>query len=419
MATEIIMPKVDMVMETGTFSEWLVEEGTTVKKGDPIFVMTTDKAAIEVESPASGILSGISAKTGDVIPVTDVVGYILEPGESLPEKGKAVKEVKEVLAEVVEEKTDVVPETAKAVEKIEARDSLVRATPLARALAKERGIDLAAVEGRGPRGRIYKADVMAASATSGTAATGVFKQAEPYTDVKVNLPNAAVLERVPLTGVREIIAQRLAYSSATIPHINESVDVDMSGVMQMRKRIMPFIQGHTGVKLSYTAILAHAVAKLLVRHPYLNSSLDDGDVVLWKDVNIGIATSIEDYLIVPVVRQAQEKDLESLVVEMDRLLTAARGKKLEPQDMSGSTFTITNLGMFGIESFTAIINPPEAAILAVGKMVDKVVVVDGEIKQRPMMNLTIAADHRINDGVRVANFLNDLKTMLENPLLFT
>ncbi len=174
---------------------------------------------------------------------------------------------------------------------------------------------------------------------------------------------------------------------------------------------------HIGLKVSFTAILALAVARLLPKHPSLNSSFTGEEVIQWEDVNLGIATSLDEYLIVPVVRTAQEMNLESIVKEMSRLLDAARNKKLEPADMSGSTFTITNLGMFGIESFTAIINPPETAILAVGKMMDTPVVIDGQVVVRPIMNLTIAVDHRVNDGARAAKFLTELKSTLENPYL--
>lgn len=422
MKAEVIMPKVDMDQETGTLVEWLKQEGDTVKKGEPLFVMLTAKASIEVEAPESGILRGITAKKDDVIPVTQVIAYIVSPDEKFeapvakPAESAAVK-----APEMPSEAKKAENETSSVPTMVAGDASQVRATPLARAIAREKGLDLSAIAGRGPRGRIYKADVLSAldkgvgSITAKPAMVQAPAGAAPA--INIPLPNARIRERIPQKGVRTIIAQRLGYSWNSIPHIYESVNVNMEEIVRLRERVNQVIQNHTGLKVSYTAILALAVARLLPKHPFLNSSFTGDEVILWEDVNLGIATSLEDYLIVPVVRTAQELSLESIVKEMSRLLEAARGKKLEPADMSGSTFTISNLGMFGIESFTAIINPPETAILAVGKMVDTPVVIDGQVVVRPMMNLTLAVDHRVNDGARAAKFLSDLKSTLENPYL--
>ncbi len=422
MKAEVIMPKVDMDQETGTLVEWLKQEGDTVKKGEPLFVMLTAKASIEVEAPESGILRGITAKKDDVIPVTQVIAYIVSPDEKFeapvakPAESAAVK-----APEMPSEAKKVENETSSVPTMVAGDASQVRATPLARAIAREKGLDLSAIAGRGPRGRIYKADVLSAldKGVGSIAAKPAMVQAPAGAAPAINipLPNARIRERIPQKGVRTIIAQRLGYSWNSIPHIYESVNVNMEEIVRLRERVNQVIQNHTGLKVSYTAILALAVARLLPKHPFLNSSFTGDEVILWEDVNLGIATSLEDYLIVPVVRTAQELSLESIVKEMSRLLEAARGKKLEPADMSGSTFTISNLGMFGIESFTAIINPPETAILAVGKMVDTPVVIDGQVVVRPMMNLTLAVDHRVNDGARAAKFLSDLKSTLENPYL--
>ncbi|GAP22791.1 dihydrolipoamide acetyltransferase family protein [Leptolinea tardivitalis] len=422
MKAEVIMPKVDMDQETGTLVEWLKQEGDTVKKGEPLFVMLTAKASIEVEAPESGILRGITAKKDDVIPVTQVIAYIVSPDEKFeapvakPAESAAVK-----APEMPSEAKKAENETSSVPTMVAGDASQVRATPLARAIAREKGLDLSAIAGRGPRGRIYKADVLSAldKGVGSIAAKPAMVQAPAGAAPAINipLPNARIRERIPQKGVRTIIAQRLGYSWNSIPHIYESVNVNMEEIVRLRERVNQVIQNHTGLKVSYTAILALAVARLLPKHPFLNSSFTGDEVILWEDVNLGIATSLEDYLIVPVVRTAQELSLESIVKEMSRLLEAARGKKLEPADMSGSTFTISNLGMFGIESFTAIINPPETAILAVGKMVDTPVVIDGQVVVRPMMNLTLAVDHRVNDGARAAKFLSDLKSTLENPYL--
>jgi pyruvate dehydrogenase E2 component (dihydrolipoamide acetyltransferase) len=209
----------------------------------------------------------------------------------------------------------------------------------------------------------------------------------------------------------------MSYSAFTAPHINLSLRVDMTEVVRLRERVLEPLQTQTGQRVSYTAILARAVATVLPRHPYLNASLFDGNIILWEDIHLGIATSVEENLIVPVIREAQSKSLGQIVTALADLTERARNRRLKPTEMSGSTFTISNLGMFGIESFNAIINPPEAAILAVGKMVDTPVAQDGQIVLRPLMEVTACADHRIADGATVARFLADLKATLENPYL--
>jgi pyruvate dehydrogenase E2 component (dihydrolipoamide acetyltransferase) len=234
---------------------------------------------------------------------------------------------------------------------------------------------------------------------------------------QIPLPDARRKEAIPLTGPRKIIAERLSYSAFTAPHINLSLSVDMTEAIRLRDRVQELLSQRTGQRLSFTAIIARAVAAVLPHHPYLNASLQDGYLNLWEDVHLGIAMSLEDYLIVPVIRNAQTRNLEQLVTLLGDLIERARAKRLTPSEMSGSTFTISNLGMFGIESFTAIINPPEVAILAVGKMVDTPVKgVDG-IEFRPLMNLTLAVDHRVVDGAAGARFLAELKETLENPYL--
>jgi pyruvate dehydrogenase E2 component (dihydrolipoamide acetyltransferase) len=437
MATEVIMPKVDMVMETGTFIEWLKKEGDTVSKGEALFVTNTDKAAIEIEAPADGILAGVKAGPGDVIPVTEVIAYILKPGEALPVGAAPQLEAAAVA----------VVEAAAVVEAVQAAIPVqlgkVRASPLARRIAEEMQIDLSLVSGRGPRGRIHKADVLAfqklrpvidcpedevplaavtvqaaaalAPVAAAPAATAATAAAAPA--VSIPLPDARRKQVVPLAGARKIIAERLAYSAFTAPHINLTLSVDMTEVVRLRERLLEPLEKQTGFRVSYTAILARAVASVLPRHPYLNASIEDGSIVQWEDIHLGIATSVDESLIVPVIREAQSKNLGQIVTAMAGLTERGRTRRLGPKEMSGSTFTISNLGMYGIETFTAIINPPEAAILAVGKMVDTPVRCGDGFQFRQMMQLTLCADHRIVDGAAVALFLNDLKSSLENPYL--
>ena len=426
MPTEVIMPKVDMVMETGTFVEWLKKEGEHVNKGDPLFVIDTDKAAIEMESPADGILAGVRAKLNDVIPVTEVIAYILAPGEALPTKAipqqvvtiSAPPNVKVTTSEPVVAVAEVVEQ------------GKVRVTPVARRLAEELHIDLRQVPGRGPRGRIHKADVLAfkqSHAADERVELPVSKQApsiapapvipSPALPASIPLPDARRKQVIPLSGARRIIAERMSYSTSTIPHFTLSLKVDMTEAIRLRERVLETLKTQTGQRVSFTAILARSITTVLPHHPYLNASISNGEIILWDDIHLGIATSVEENLIVPVIREAQCKNLEQLVTALGDLTERARNRRLTPSEMSGSTFTISNLGMFGIESFTAIINPPEAAILAVGKMTDTPVKTANGFEFRPMIQLTASADHRIVDGAGVARFLEELKSALENPYL--
>jgi pyruvate dehydrogenase E2 component (dihydrolipoamide acetyltransferase) len=423
MATAVIMPKVDMVMETGTFVEWLKDEGETVEKGAPLFVIMTDKASIEIESPASGILGGVSAQPDDVIPVTEVIAYVLEPGEDLPATPKVGTVTQADSTDEPAPQATMAGQAPEGVEAGKASGDKVRATPVARRLAAELRVELGQIVGRGPRGRIHKADVLAFAEQRAQAPAAAMPPA-PAPDLAVPLPPARQKRAVPLAGPRKIIADRMAHSAFTAPHITLTLSVDMSEAARLRAYSMQAIQERTGLRLSYTAILARAVASILPRHPYLNASLNGNEIILWDEVHLGIATSLspgetsqDDYLIVPVIRGADTKDLEQLVLDLGDLVERARAKRLTPAEMSGSTFTISNLGMFGIESFTAIINPPEAAILAVGKIVDTPVDIEGQIESRPMMQITLSADHRIVDGAAGARFLAELKATLENPYL--
>jgi pyruvate dehydrogenase E2 component (dihydrolipoamide acetyltransferase) len=422
MATEVIVPKVDMVMETGTFVEWLKNEGDRIEKGNPLFIIQTDKANIEIEASASGILSGLQAKPDEVLPVTQVIAYILAPGEALPVKTGVSPAPGGAAAAAVAPPSPLQPEAPAAhpeATPASAGQGKVRATPVARRLAAEVGVDLSQVVGHGSRGRVHRHDVELFAAQKPVSVASqpaeLFRPAAPAP--KIPLPDARRKEVIPLAGPRKIIADRLSYSAFTAPHITLSLHVDMTEAARFRSLVLESIQQKTGQRLSYTAIIARAVAAVLPRHPSLNASLQDDQIIVWEDVHLGIATSLEDYLIVPVVREAQTKNLAQLVSLMGDLLERARTKRLKPVEMSGSTFTISNLGMFGIESFTAIINPPEAAILAVGKMVDTPVKSGAGIELRPMMNLSISVDHRLVDGAAAARFLAELKDTLENPYL--
>jgi len=408
MAIPVIMPKVDMVMETGTLVEWLKKEGEYVKKGEPLFIIMTDKANMEIQAPASGILTGIRAKPNQVVPVTEVIAYLVEPGETLPSP------LEEGVSAIQAEATSIPTERSDT-----AGGEKVRATPAARRLAAELGIDLHLVQGTGPDGRIQKEDVLTyqerQQAVQEERVTGVTLQERPKP--RIVFPTARRKGVVPLTGPRKIIAERMSYSAFTAPHIVLTLSVNMRESARLYERLSEPIRLRTGLRLSYTAIFARAVAAVLPHHPLLNASLTNDEIILWEDVDLGIATAVEDYLVVPVIRQAQNKNLEQIVIELNDLVERARGKRLTPSEMSGSTFTISNLGMFGIEEFQAIINPPETAILAVGKITEAPVGIEGRIELCPMIRLTLSADHRVVDGVAAGRFLTELKEVLETPYL--
>ena len=427
MATEIIMPKVDMVMESGTFVEWLAKEGDRVEKGQPLFVIMTEKAAIEIEAPASGILSDVRAKPDDVIPVTQTIAYILDPGEKLPSSAPRIASTADggqVPSSAGNPLPSLAAENLAPSTQPELSFGNVRATPVARRMAAHLGVELIAIQGHGPKGRVHKSDVLRAADQKALPAVentptplSISPPLPAFPDLKIPLPDARQKKIISLTGPRKIIAERMAYSAMVEPHITLTVSVDMTEAARLRSRVQKRLEDKTGYRLSFTAIIARVVAKVLGSHPLLNASLAEDKIIAWEDVHLGIATHIDDYLVVPVIREAQTKTLEQVLSNLGDLVERARSKKLSPAEMSGSTFTISNLGMFGIESFTAIINPPESAILAVGAIVDTYVKVDGVMVERPVMKMTLSADHRVVDGVAAAHFINEVKSTLENPYL--
>jgi pyruvate dehydrogenase E2 component (dihydrolipoamide acetyltransferase) len=429
MAVEVILPKVDMVMETGMFAEWLKQEGEQVVKGEPLFTIITEKAAIDVDAPASGILAGVTAKPNDVIPVSETIAYILAPGEHLPEKHSSDAAIEEAAVSAGSMGHSGAALLGMAAPGNSGRS--VRASPVARRLAAEIGLPLEGLSGRGPRGRIQRSDVLAAVQLMKQAQaaedvtpvpmtigqTGEMPRIDGIAEQDLPLPDSPRKLVIPLAGARKIIAQRMAYSAMTAPHITLSLHIDMSEAIRLRDRLQSKIEQNTSQRLSITVIIGRAAAAVLPRHPLLNASLVGEEIICWEDVHLGIATSLKDSLIVPVIRQAQTKNMEQLVMALADLVERARSRRLSPMEMSGSTFTISNLGMFGIESFTAIINPPESAILAVGKIVERQVAVEDGTALKPMMNLTLSADHRVLDGAAAASFLAELKATLENPYL--
>ena len=433
MAIEMIMPKVDMDQETGTVVEWIKTDGQQVTEGETILVIETDKIAIDVEAPGTGILNGISAKQGDVIPIGTVIAYILEEGEELPETataGLSSPEPSPVPATAIEE---------------------VQATPVARKMAAEHGLDLSRVTPTGKGGKVTKEDIQSVLAPAATATTGdvIATPAARRTarlksvdlslvqgsgpggriqagDVenfqpRAGLPAARPVqsgEKIPLVGMRRTIAERLTASYQSIPHIQFTARVEMTNFNKARKDYNDLALERGDEKVSVTAMLVKLVAMVIADHPMINSSLVEDAIILHQDINIGVAVALEKGLIVPVVKNANLKGISKIALETTDLVTRAREEKLVGADVKGGTFTITNLGPFGVEQFNAIINPPEAGILAIGATTQEVVALENDaIGVRPMMRVTLSADHRIVDGAVAARFIADLKTTFENPIL--
>lgn len=395
MATAVILPKLDEAMLTGKIVKWLKKEGDWVEKGEGIVEIETEKVTFEVEAEESGILSKVMAEAGDEVPVGTIIAFILQPGEKAPEVPEPVIAAKaEAQVEVVE--VSAAPKEAQA----------IKASPVARKIAQEHNIDIATVRGTGPGGRIVREDVLRAVEESKVIA------AQP---VREEL-GLAEEQMAPLSSMRKVIARRMTESFQS-PHFYLTVEVDTQELGETGKQLVPLIESKIGIRSTITDLIIKMVAKALEDNPSMNCAYVDGSVKLFQRIDIGLVTAVEGGLVVPVIRQANKKSLEEIVQARAELVQKARDGKLSMGEMRGSTFTISNLGMFGIDQFSAILQPPEAAILAVGRIADKAVVRDGQIVIRPMMTLTLSIDHRVLDGVIGSQFLQSLKNYIENPAL--
>ena len=372
MVTKVVMPRLSLTMKEGTVVQWFKKEGETVQKGEPLVEVLSEKVTYDVEAPASGILRKILAVEGVDVPVAGTLGIIAEPDEPIPEMEEAAVALP---PERIEE-VATLPEK-EIVKKVRER---VPASPAAKRLAKEHGIDLAKVRGSGPEGRIVEADV------------------KRYLEEKATLV-PRVREVIPLTGIRKTTAERVSLSARTAPHSTITMEVDMSNAVKLREK----------TQVSYTDILVKAVAQALEEHRILNSTLEHEQIKIFEDINIGVAVATEKGLVVPVIRNANKKSLTEINLALKELVEKAREGKLTKEDVTGGTFTVTNLGMYGVEVFIPIINPPEAAILGVGKITEKPVIINKEIKTKPIMYLSLSYDHRIVDGAPAAQFLQKVK----------
>ncbi len=386
MAISVVMPALEMAQETGKLISWLKQEGETVAKGEPLLEIETDKAVMEIESPGEGILAAVKAQAGAEVPVGQTIAWIVQRGETPPADEAPVASGR---------KTSSAPSSSAAVSAAATQPASgdIRTSPKARRLAAERGVDLGQVRGSGPGGEILASDILAAAESKACA------------------PLVADCS----TPISRLMAERTTQSWTTVPHFFVVREVDAGALNEARQMLAPVIEKSRGVKLTHTDLLLALVARVLLKHPRMNASWTAEGVRRHADVNLGVAMAVNDGVVAPVIHNAHKADLEEIAVQRRDLTGRARTGKLRPQDVAGGTFTISNLGMFGVDAFSAIIVPPQAAILAVGRIADRVVPVDGSPGIRPMMTLTLSSDHRVVDGARAAEFVRDLSEAIGNP----
>lgn len=442
MAEVIRMPRMSDTMEEGNIVSWLKKEGDAVEIGDTLAEVETDKATMELDSPEEGVLLHIAVKEGPIA-INGVIAVIGKKGEDWKSAIDAAggsngngaaktEEAPKVDETPVPAQQNPVPTPTQTVEaqtitqptqstdSDAATDERLKASPLAKSMAKEAGIDINKVEGSGEHGRIVKRDVEAAieaqksapAQQAQAAPQPTQEKAAPQVQPFTYAPGTANFEEKPISQMRKTIARRLSESKFTAPHFYLTIDINMDKAVEMRQRVNEVAP----TKISFNDFVVKACAVALRQHPAVNSSWLNDKIRYNKDINVGVAVAVEDGLLVPVIRYTDIKTLSQINTEVKTLAEKAKNKKLQPEEMQGNTFTISNLGMFGIEEFTAIINPPDSCILAVGAIIEKPVVKNGEIKIANMMKVTLSCDHRTVDGATGAKFLQTLQQILEDPI---
>jgi pyruvate dehydrogenase E2 component (dihydrolipoamide acetyltransferase) len=379
MAFSVVMPALEMAQETGKIISWLKQEGDTITKGEMLLEIETDKAVVELEAPADGLLAGVRSRAGDVVPVGQTIAWIVAPGEQPPVESETAVPAARGTSESAR------PATASAPRPDEPAAGGPRASPKARRIAQERGVDLNKVRGTGPGGIISAEDVLAA---------GEAPAPEPAT----------------LSSIARLMAERTTQSWTQVPHFFLVREVDASALTQAREQL-----GSASVKVTHTDLLIALVARVLVKHPKMNASWTGGGIRLNPEVNISVAMAVTDGVVGAVIANAATTDLAGIAAQRQGLTERARAGRLHPSDITGGTFTISNLGMYGIDAFSAIITPPQAAVLAVGRIADRVVPVEGRPGIRPILTMTLSSDHRVVDGAQAAVFLNDLAGAIGEP----
>jgi len=426
-AKVVIMPALGMAQETGTLLQWLKAPGAAVAKGEPLMEVETDKATVEVEAPASGILANVTAQPGDVVPVGKPIALILAPGEVAPQAEPAPARVTAtpVAARVAAEHNLDLAQIKPQGGRVQKEDVLAYlaahrqpptngralASPKARRLAQERGLDLREIMGSGPHGAVLAADVLAASPSP--VGRGIRGEGEIREIARVS---TTAPETLAASRMWRVMAERVSQAWTTIPHFYLLREVNAARLIAWRDDAQKRAAQKGAGKITYTDLLVKLVAAALRRHPRLNASWQNDAIVLNPDINIGLAVAVDEGLVVPVIHRADQLGLSQLAARRIEVVAKARAGKLPLADISGGTFTLSNLGMYGVDQFNAIVNPPQAAILAVGRVAERVVPLHGQPVVQPMMTLSLSCDHRVVDGARGAQFLQTLADLIEDPL---
>jgi pyruvate dehydrogenase E2 component (dihydrolipoamide acetyltransferase) len=399
LVVKVVMPQFEETMQTGKIISWLKKQGEKVEKGKPIVEVETQKLTAEIEAPENGILAKILANEGDEIPVLQAIAVIATP-EELPNIDSISRELLSAIPET-EKVEEVRKPTRNASDMVEKPVARVPISPLARTLAREHGIDPMKIRGSGPGGRITREDVMDQIAEGASA-----------TRLEPEVRRGKV---ILMSKMRKAIAERMSSSAKIAPQVTVTTEVDMSEIVRLRERLLPELEKTAGVRISYTDILVKAVAIALREHPILNSRLDGDLIRLIDEINIGVAVEVEEGLVVPVVHDADKKTLTDVAKSTKQLVDGARAGRLLSSELAGGTFTISNLGSYGVDVFTPLINLPETAILGVGRIVEKPVASNGQLSVKPMMYLSLSFDHRAIDGALAARFLLKIREILEAP----
>ncbi|CAM4150843.1 pyruvate dehydrogenase complex dihydrolipoamide acetyltransferase [Nocardiopsis rhodophaea] len=428
--SDIYMPRLSDTMEEGVISSWVKNVGDKVETGDVLVEIETDKAVMEYEAYEDGYLVKQSVSAGDTVPIGAVIGVIADspdavPEESAPAAAPAEKAEEAPAAEAAEAAEAAAPaatapaEAAPAAPSVNGAAARPRTSPLARRLAKEYGLDIEKISGSGPKGRIVRADIEAAAkqqAAQAPAAAPAAQAAQaPAGAPQEAFDDGRASEELKVSNVRKVIARRLTQSKQEVPHFYLRRTIDAEALKAFRAQINEQL-ADTGVKVSFNDLIVKAAATTLRSHPEVNTSWVDDKLLQHNRINVGVAVAVDAGLVVPVLHDTDKTPLSEISTKTRELAGKARDNKLKPQEMSGGTFSVSNLGMFGIDSFAAVINPPEAAILAVGAMKQEAVVRDGEIVARNTIALELSVDHRAVDGAVGAAFLKDLAEVLENPM---
>jgi pyruvate dehydrogenase E2 component (dihydrolipoyllysine-residue acetyltransferase) len=400
MAFSVVMPALEMAQETGKLVSWRKKEGDRVAKGEPLLEIETDKAVMEVEAPADGILVGVKAAEGAVIPVGQTIAWIVSPGETPPRDNQPLSSAPVTRAK--SEGGSLTASAAKAPGQIAATGAKI--SPKARRLAKELGVDITTLDGSGPGGEILASDVQARSA-QGASTSAVSPPSSAHTAPQIEVPGS----------IGRLMAERTTQSWTSVPHFFVTREVEAGALNAAREPVAMAQKQTPGLRLTLTDLLVALVARVLLKHPRVNASWSAEGIRLHDKVNIGVAIAVNDGVAMAVIHDAHTASLADICSERHAVTERARSGKLRPSDIAGATFTISNLGMYHVDSFSAIITPPQAAILAVGVISDRVVAIDGKPAIRSMMTLTLSCDHRVADGARAAVFMNDLAEALREP----